>query len=389
MKRRGRMAWVILAVTILPVTGWLGTVAYLTRQYDRACLPSGNSSPRPEKRFVELQRILDTYSAEHGGVGLQATLIGPDGETWRGAAGYASHEKRCPLTLEHHLYIGSMTKLFTAALVMQQVEAGALNLDATIETWFDAPWASRVTLENLLHHTSGIPNYTEDAFFLLRYFGLPQKRWQPAELLAVIANRPLDFDPGSQHVYSNSNYLLLGMLLETATSKSYAQLLADSVRGEWGLANTHYIDLPAGLPIANAYDESLLRLGRLNLTGFRTSFERGGYAAGGIVSTSPDVAGLVNALFSGKIVSAATLARMTAFIPAPDADMPDQTGYGLGLRQLNIGGEIFAGHTGTIPGYSGVAMHNLNQGYTVAILSNQSIIQQVELLAAFQQVSRK
>ena len=149
------------------------------------------------------------------------------------------------------------------------------------------------------------------------------------------------------------------------------------------LTGTYYLVSPPDLLIANAYDQSLLHLGRPNLTGFRRSFVSGAYAAGGILSNSQDVASFVKGLFTGKFVSNETLVRMLTLTPALDEDVPAQTGYGLGLRYFEIDGEHFAGHTGTIPGYSGIVMHNLDKGYTVAILSNLSSVDQLFLLNSF------
>ncbi|MEW5868547.1 MAG: serine hydrolase domain-containing protein [Chloroflexota bacterium] len=378
------MYWLLLPVALLfSVVAWLTYVVILTRHNARACLvPAPPVSGSGPTRFTDLQAVLDAYSAGHAGVGLQATLVLPDGDSWTGVSGYASHEQAVPLTPQHHLYIGSLTKLLTAALVVRQVEAGAFGLDSTLEPWFDSPWASRVSVADLLNHTSGIPSYTEEAWFLVRYFGLPQKTWLPAELAAGIANRPLEFEPGSRHRYSNSNYLLLGLLLEKSTGKSYAEFIADPVRSEWGLSETYYLAPLSGLGIANAYDETLLHLGRANLSGFRRSLESGGYSAGGVLSNSQDMARFVRALFEAKIVSRPSLARMLTFIDAPDADVPAQTGYGLGLRRLEVGGNIFAGHTGTIPGYSGIAMQHVADGATIVVLSNLSTIDQVKLLEA-------
>jgi D-alanyl-D-alanine carboxypeptidase len=168
-----------------------------------------------------------------------------------------------------------MTKMFTAVLIMDQVDKGSLALDDRLDRWFEFPWADRVTVENLLNHTSGVPNYTDDFWFLLRYFGQADKTWRPSELSRYIRNQPLELEPGSQHRYSNSNYLLLGMLLERVTGNSYSELFSGIVRSRWGLTNTYYPGSSLHLGIANAYDQSLLHLGSVNLTGFRRSLETG------------------------------------------------------------------------------------------------------------------
>ena len=382
-----RIVSIMFALLVLLLVGWLGYVSYLTIQVERTCkeLSSITKKSKCTQNDEELQRVLDNYSAKKAGVGLQATVIFPDGTTWSGVSGYANHKKKCPLTLDHHLYIGSITKLFTATLVMEQVEKGTISLDDTLDKWLELPYAKNITVRMLLNHTSGIPSYTEDLWFLIRYFGLPRKRWQPDELVAVIGNKGLKFEPGSQHEYSNSNYLLLGVVLEKATGKPYGTLLQE-LANQLGLKDTYYLNYSKNILIANGYDETLLHLRRRNLAGFRRSLETGAFSAGGILSTSEDVAFFVHSLFTGRIVDGSTLAQMKAFVDAPDKDVPLQRGYGLGIRNLVIGGENLIGHTGTIPGYSGIAMHNEDKHYTIVILSNLSVIEQIQIFEEVQNI---
>jgi len=373
---------------VLLLVGWLGYVFYLTIQNDRAC--GGQITMIKESNYTqndeELQRVLDNYSAKKAGVGLQATVIFPDGTVWSGVSGYANHEKKCPLTLDHHLYIGSITKLYTATLVMEQVENGTIALDDPLSKWIDLPYAKKITVGMLLNHTSGIPSYTEDPWFLVQWFGFPRKQWQPDELMAVIRNKELKFEPGSRHEYSNSNYLLLGVILENVTGKPYGVLLRELTVNRLGLEDTYYLNYSKNILIANGYDETLLHLGRRNLAGFCRSMETGAFSAGGILSTSEDVAFFVHSLFTGRIIDSSTLAQMKAFVDAPDKDVPLQRGYGLGIRNLVIGGENIIGHTGTIPGYSGIAMHNEGKHYTIVILSDLSVIEQTQLFEEVQHI---
>jgi len=370
---RKKISFLVLLIVFPAV--WFGNVARLTARNDRACgvtVEAASESP--------FQRVADEYSVERGGAGLQATVIFPDGTQWDASSGLASREKECPVSARHHFGIGSVTKLYTAVLVMRQVEAGTISLDDPISKWLDLPYAKQVTVRMLLNHTSGIPDYTSDGWFLIRYVGLPEKSWQSNELVNVIKNKPLNFESGSRQEYSNSNYLLLGIILEKAGCKPYAALLRE-LTGELGLRDTSYLDYPDEMLIANASDEDLLHLGAPNLTGLRLSLHSGAFSAGGIVSTSGDVARFTRALFTGGIVSDESLAQMTTFVPAPDADAPERIGYGLGVRQMVIKGKSFVGHTGAIPGYSAVTVYGVDNGITIVILSNLSVIEQERLVA--------
>lgn len=380
--RAGLALFGLLALAALAFFGYAGYLLWLPAGAGTAYLQPlepAASFPGSER----LQQVLDAFSAEHGGVGLQASLILPDGRVWTGVAGNANHEHRYPMTPAHHLYVGSVTKIYTAALVLDLVAQEAISLDAPVTQWVDLAQAEPVTVRMLLNHTSGIPSYTEDGWFLLRYFGLPWKSWRPDELLDVVRGRPLRFSPGSRHEYSNTNYLLLGMILEAVTGRPYS-LLVRNLAGQLGMEETYALTYPDELPVATGYDESLFRLGRRNMSRFRTSVETGAFAAGAVLATSQDVARFLHGLMTGQLLPEPVLEEMQAFVAAPDEDMPAQRGYGLGLRQLMVGGEPLVGHTGTIPGYSSFAMHNTARGYTLAVLSNLSVIDQMGLLEQMQ-----
>jgi D-alanyl-D-alanine carboxypeptidase len=332
--------------------------------------------------LVELQG----FSERRSEAGLQAAVIVDDGTSWHGVAGNADHDDDDPLTHDHHLYIGSVTKFFTATLLMRQVQQGNISLADTIDEWFDLEYADDVTVRMLLNHTSGVPNYTGDPWFTTRNVVRPTKRWRPSELVDIISGKSLDFDPGSRHLYSNSNYVLLGILLEQLTGSSYGALLGNFVRADLGYGRTYYLDYPEDAPIANAYDESVFNLGRRELTAFRTTLETSAYAAGGILSTAPDVAGVVRSVFSGQALGEDALSQMRTFVDAPDEDVTTQVEYGLGIRHLRIDGEDLYGHTGTIPGYSAIAMHHDQPMYTIAVIGNVSTIDQAGMCGALQRV---
>jgi D-alanyl-D-alanine carboxypeptidase len=137
--------------------------------------------------------------------------------------------------------------------------------------------------------------------------------------------------------------------------------------------------------LSNGYDRSILHLGITDMTPFRTSFQTSLYSAGGIASTSNETAGFAHDLFSGNILSLASLNSMMKFVEVKDKDYPGLRGYGLGIKHFIIDGEDLYGHTGTVPGYSGIVLHNMKKGYTICILGNLSIIDQEGLLKEVQQ----
>ncbi len=226
----------------LGLAGWTGRILYLTDENERVITdnaePVRSDRSGPKASAVPAERLLtalDQYSAERSDVGLQACAIYEDGSRWTGVTGNAAHDD-VPLTFAHHLYVGSVTKLYTATIALNQIQPGTLSLSDTIDEWVDLEYAGDVTVEMLLNHTSGVANYTSDPWFIARYFGLPTKTWTPSDLLDVIRGAELRFDPGTRHEYSNSNYLLLGIVLETVTGfQAFAELLDEP--GSWRSVN--------------------------------------------------------------------------------------------------------------------------------------------------------
>lgn len=198
-----------------------------------------NTRRVPSNRY---QTERDAFSDRWSQTGLQASIRFGDGIRWHGVTGHADHDRKRPLGAAHHLYIGSVTKLFTATLTLQQVQRGVLSLSDPVSNWVDLGEDDGITVRMLLNHTSGIPNYTEGLWFIARYFGRPTKRWTPAELVDIIRGDSLRFQPGTRHEYSNSNYLLLGIILERATGTSYGTLIGQLFRDDLGYEHTYCLD---------------------------------------------------------------------------------------------------------------------------------------------------
>ncbi len=377
-------ALVLMLVTV--VLGSWAYRAYFDAKLDQSCLSN-------EPAFVEsdleiaasLQKVLDQYSKTHDHVGLQAAVIFPDGSQWLGVSGYANHAKECPLTLEHNMELASITKTFTAALVMEQVEAGRIRLDDPMNTWIAHPEGDRITVEMLLRHTSGLPNYTEKASRSMLTPFRAHNLWQPQELMEAVMDQPLKFEPGSRYEYSNTNYVALGIILETVSGKLYEDLLQNAA-AKMGLERLYFLAGSREISFANGYDETMFNMGRHNMTGARAAFESYAFAAGGISGSAQANAVFFHALFTGEWLAPDTVAQMIDTTEAPEEDIPLQTGYGLGVSKMAVDGESVYGHTGIVPGFSGIAMHNLEHGFTIVVLSNVSTIEQTNLFAELQSI---
>lgn len=236
--------------------------------------------------------------------------------------------------------IGSITKTFTAVLVMQLVEEGKLALDEKLARFFPTlPNAERITIEQLLSHRSGLANYTSDSAFET-YFRGPQTRQD--FLARFITARP-DFSPDSTYEYSNTNYIILGWIVEDLRGKSFAAALEDGITARLGLARTRAADsvMPAiGEALSFGRDE----------TGWAEEPEWHGTvagAAGNMVSTPSEMLRFTYALFAGRLLKPATVARMQTAKGA----ISIANSYGLGILSLPFGARKAWGHTGGISGF--------------------------------------
>jgi len=194
---------------------------------------------------ARLDSVVDAYARAGAFTGVVA--IGDHGRVvYQAVRGDADREWRVPLSADAVFRIGSATKQFTAALVLTLVEEGRVRLDGRVADYlpdYPRPQGGRITLHHLLTHTSGIPEYVgRDDFFRV---SAPAPH-TPADLIARFAGLPLEFEPGSRWSYSNSNYVLLGAIVERVTGESYAQALRARITGPLGLRDTD-VDVDSAL----------------------------------------------------------------------------------------------------------------------------------------------
>lgn len=252
--------------------------------------------------------------------------------------------------------IGSISKTFTAVLVMKAIEAGKLNLDTPLSTFFpEIKNAANISIRHLLSHRSGIANFTDKPAYLAWH---SQNRTR-SEMLQHISTLESIFEPGSRSAYSNSNYVLLTLILEELYQQDYRDLLAQHITGPVGLTNTFFD------PEASA--DSLGSRSYL----FNTTWEESPtthlsipLGAGGIISTPTDLLRFAEALFGGKLVQKESLDAMCA--------LRDQ--LGLGLFGLPFYDQRGFGHTGGIDGWSSVFGYFPDTKTAFALCANGSRI---------------
>lgn len=279
--------------------------------------------------------------------------------------GLADLENQVPVTPQTVFRIGSVTKQFTSAAVMQLVEAEKVGLDDDMSKYIPKyPTRGRkILVRHLLNHTSGIPSYTDVG----PVFGTVMRSdLSHDSLVAIIAPDSLMFEPGSHFYYNNTGYFMLGMLIEQVTGKPYGAYLEEKLFAANGLKSTIYCDTRRIIPHrAQGYDRA--QTGLLNASFLSMDLP---YAAGSLCSTVTDLVAWTDKLGNGKIVSATSYKQMTTPIPLT-SKRPMNYGFGLTSDTLVNGRRVIA-HGGGINGFISSLMHVPKDSLIIAVLANTS-----------------
>lgn len=335
-----------------------------------------------------LQAALDEDVNRLNLPGLQVSLETAEGLTWSGVSGTTDPERFTPLRRDHIIRVGSTTKTFTAVIILQLVEEGKLSLDDPLSTWFPHfPNANGITIREMLSHRSGIYEILRSPAVLGSLF-FPQKSWQPHELVKIAAQE----SPGVQgeYSYSNTNYILLGLIMEQVTGQDAAMLYRQRVFEPLELHDTYFVPYEAAPQfLISGYDRDMLPLPGLHeLKPNGVSAATAAYTSGAMVSRADDLRLFYTALFSGKLLSPASLEEMTTFFPATDSGTPQLTGYGLGLFRLEIDGEEIWASLGHFIGSATMVTYSPGKHDIVAIIGNLSLYDYVSVWEGLRNVSR-
>jgi len=305
-----------------------------------------------EARREGLQPKLDGFTTAGGAPGVVARF--DEGPThWTGAAGVSDLTDRSSLSPQSRFRVGSITKTFVAAVALQLVGEERLALDVPVAAWLPGllPDGETITLRQLLGHRSGVADYTEDA-------GINQGIqdnlvFRPAELVAAATARTLLFPPGTRWSYSNTNYIVAGLLVEQVTGNSLEAELQRRIFGPLGLDHTSFPIASASIDGAQAHGYLVPAPGAplLDVTAINPSHA---WAAGGVVSTADDVSRFYRSLLGGDVLAPGMLDAMLT--TSPVSDDPGQS-YGLGIMAKATPCGTFWGHDGNIPGYSAWSFH--------------------------------
>jgi D-alanyl-D-alanine carboxypeptidase len=279
------------------------------------------------------------------------------------------------MTPEMVLGIGSNTKTCTAITLLRLQEQGLVDLDAPIGKWFPQKpnIDGAITIRQLLNHTSGLGDYSLQPYRDSTLANLARV-WTPLELLSFIPEK--QFDAGTSWSYCNTNYLLAGIIAQEVTGLSLYQLYRRELFN------------PLALDSARLYpDEQIVGELAHRWMGGRDAFANpmngewsGAWAAGAVIATAAEMAQLYDALFSGRILNAASMAQLTRFVGPND--------YGLGISQKLVTGVPVIGHTGEIRGYSSAIFRVPSLRANVVVLTNSIPSNPLAVAAAIMRVLR-
>ena len=317
------------------------------------CTDGRADSSTTHPKAAALNYLMQSYVKK--GLPGMAVLVHDANGTWTGSAGQADIGRNIDFEPCHVSKAASITKLFVGTLTMKLVEEGVLQLDQKISTWIPGKYlkkiknANEATLRQLLNHSSGIYDVVKDEGFYLAVLNNPNKNWTPDELLEFVYNKDAVFPCGSKFGYSNTNTLLVGMVIDYATGRPHHELLHEKILDPLGLRNTyyHYHD-PLPSTTAQGYFDLYNNGTIVNVSNYITG---SGNGYGGLHSNVFDLYTFLDALLVKKsILQPATLTEMTNM-----SGYDENRGYGLGCLE-DFGekgpGNTGLGHTGRDLGYS-------------------------------------
>jgi D-alanyl-D-alanine carboxypeptidase len=325
-----------------------------------------------------LTQRLGSLRATYGMPGVSAAILFPDGTMWRATSGFADVAAKRRLTADTEFAVASISKTFLAALILVLAEEGRLDLESPVASYLpDVGIDPLITVHQLLDHTSGMHDFFYDPDIDEALLADRTRVWTAEEALSYVG-KPY-FEPGKGWHYSNTNYVVLGLLAESIGEAPLADQLRARFLAPLGLDHSHYqgVEKPLG-PLARAYRFSGpgLRLPPIPLTDGSnivpfTSVVTAAGSAGSLASTADDLVTWARALYGGRVLTPASLTAMVADV-AVTAPFKPSIPYGLGVQVATVDGRPTLGHSGRLLGSRTVVRWLPDQGIAIAVLTNQS-----------------
>jgi CubicO group peptidase (beta-lactamase class C family) len=291
--------------------------------------------------------------------------------SWTTTLGRADLTTDAPPDLHGYYRIGSITKTLVATVVLQLAEGGQLGLDDPIGRYFpQVPNGSTITIREVLNMTSGLFDYSSDDGFVQALLANPHKVWDPGDLLAIAFKHPPYFAPGQDIHYSNTDYILLGLLIEQITHRPVEEVLQQRIFAPLHMDHT---SLPprSSEALPSPHPEGYFFLTPTVPTDVTNWNPSWGWTAGSAISTLDDLKIWAKALATGTLLSAAMQRQRLTFVPFSLNGQPlfwlgHRVGYGLGIIDF----ASMIGHAGDLPGFSSFVGYDPQKAATIVVLAN-------------------
>lgn len=330
-----------------------------------AHLADGTPMTPTARRLLPTARLDAAVTEALPATGVAGAVVG----VWRchdaytRAFGVADTATGEPMRTDVHHRIGSVTKTFTVTAVLQLVDDGEIRLDDSVADYVDGvPGGDRITVRHLARMQSGLPNYSTSTAFAAQLFADPQRHFCPRELLDIAFARPVSFAPGDDFEYSNTNTVLLGIIVEEVGGLPLADHVRTRITDPLGLRHTGF---PVGTEFEDPHAQGYLKVGddEAVTTDWNPSWAG---AAGAMTSTLDDMRAWAAALGAGALLTPETHRQRLETVSLPT--LPPHYGYGLGLFDL----AGWVGHNGSLPGYQTVVARLADGPTTMVVLLNGS-----------------
>ncbi|MER5863686.1 serine hydrolase domain-containing protein [Kitasatospora sp. NPDC002040] len=329
--------------------------------------PHGQDTPLDPALVARLDEVIERTRQETGVPGVTVGLWLPGRGTYVHSFGEADTKTHRPMTPDLNMRIGSETKTFTITAVLELVDEGLVGLDEPIGKYLDGvPDGDCITIRQMAEMRSGLFSYTFDDDFVHDLLSDPDRPFTPQQLLGYAFKHDNVFAPGAEFQYSNTNTVLLGLLVEKLGGMPLADFIHHRVTGPAHLDRTLF---PTGAefpqPYAHGYTRQTLDDSVADATHWNPSW---GWAAGAMISDLHDLHHWAKVVATGELLSPETQREREKFLPVPG--FPPGAGYGLGLFRTNG----WIGHNGSLPGYESVTMYLPEQDATMVVLLNTDIL---------------
>ncbi|MCR8846335.1 beta-lactamase family protein [Paenibacillus sp. SC116] len=356
----------IAGTVLLPTQGILhaenANAAQQTSQHS-----TNNNSSRTQDSREAVKKLIDQFANEKDVPGIIAGVT-KNGQKWSYASGEATIHDKTPLKTNFHFRIGSATKTFVATVILQLAGENKLNLDDSIEKWLPGVVqgngydASKITIRQLLNHTSGIASYTANETFIKDLHSNLHKNYTTEELVRIgISSKP-SFAPGTSWEYSNTNTVLAGLVIKKVTGETYGEQIKRRIIDPLKLKGTSVPGSSSHLPSPHARGYYKLEGKLLDTTEMNPSW---GNAAGDMISTVDDLNTFFSALLGGELLKPELLTQMMTGVESPLGK------YGLGIFETKLpNGTSFWGHGGNLPGFSTMAGGIAGGDHVMALSTN-------------------